>query len=80
MIDTSYLDEKKRRHLILTEAGIKPGGSDRSVKPEGIQGIPYNRSDGPLQWDRQLHRYRTYEEQKEYEAWLWERHRERKFE
>lgn len=63
----SYYEQKKRANLILTEAHVKSGGSRRSIRPESsAHSAPYTKPDGPDQWDRRLHRYRTYEEQRAY--------------
>lgn len=66
-MDDKYYNQKKKANLILTEAHVKKGGSNRSIRPEStLHSCPYTNTDGPDQWDRRLHRYRTYEEQLAY--------------
>lgn len=61
-----FFEDKKRTGLILTEAHIVRGGSDRSMQPTGVVASPFFRADGPIQWDRKKRRYRTVEEQESY--------------
>ena len=63
-----FFEDKKKANLILTEAHIRRGGSDRSISStDSASGaVPFFRADGPIQWDRQKKRYRTFDEQQTY--------------
>lgn len=63
-----FFEGKKKAGLILTEAHIRRGGSDRSISStdSASRANPFFRPDGPIQWDRKKRRYRTFEEQESY--------------
>lgn len=63
-----FFETKKQRGLIFTEAHLKRRGSPFSMMQGNYGNItaPYFNAHGPIQWDRQKNRYRTFEEQEEY--------------